>query len=172
LAERLAREGVDALAPVVERSTPRLFRAAMRLLGRRAEAEDAVQEAFVRALRALQAGRYEERLRLEAWLVTIVTRVAIDMRRRERRRPTTEAEEAAVHDGGAGGERLARALELARWLDALPPEQREAVVLKYFEGFTSAEVGVALGVSEGAIEQRLLRARATLRRRLDDDGSR
>ncbi len=171
LAERIEREGPTALTPVVEATTPRLYRAAFRLLGRRAEAEDAVQEAFLRALRALSTGRYEERLRMEAWLVTIVTRVAIDQRRSEKVRAAEDLRD-EIEEGTSEGEQLARALELGRWLDALPVDQREAVVLKYLEGLTSAEVALALGVSEGAIEQRLLRARATLKRRLVDDDTR
>jgi RNA polymerase sigma-70 factor (ECF subfamily) len=51
----------------------------------------------------------------------------------------------------------------------LSPDQRAAVVLKELEGLTSAEVGLALGVSEGAIEQRLLRARAVLKRRMGNE---
>jgi len=55
--------------------------------------------------------------------------------------------------------------ELADWLEALPSEQHAAIVLKCVEGLSSAEVATTLGCSEGAVEQRLVRARAALRRR-------
>ena len=143
----------------------------MRLLANRAEAEDAVQEAYLRAYDALQSGRYEDRARMEAWLVTILTRVAMDALRsrkvRESSLPSVDVAELAWP--GATEEQIVAILEIDRWLGALPPDQRAAVVLKEFEGLTSAEVGLALGVSEGAIEQRLLRARATMKRRMTDE---
>jgi RNA polymerase sigma-70 factor (ECF subfamily) len=64
--------------------------------------------------------------------------------------------------------RLALA-QLGRWLDALPASQRAALVLKELEGWTSAETAEILGISEGSVEQRLVRARATLRERIGRD---
>src|SRR5262249_45016238 len=142
-----------------------------RVLGRRAEAEDAVQEACLRALDALTAGRYDARLRMEAWLVTIVIRVALDMVRTQRVRARTLAptDPAEVSWPGATEERHRARIGLERGPARLAFEQGGAVVLKYLEGFTSAEVGIALGVSGGAIEQRIPRARAILKERLRDD---
>jgi len=164
--------GQGELAATVKTSSARLFRVAMRLLANRAEAEDAVQDGCLRAYDAIQAGRYDDRGRMETWLVTIITRVAMDMLRRRAARAPVHApvDPADVAWPGATEEQIVAILELDRWLDALPPDQRAAVVLKELEGFTSAEVGQALGVSEGAIEQRLLRARATMKRRMSDEG--
>lgn len=154
-------------------STPRLFRIAMRLLGGRAEAEDAVQEGSMRAYDAIVAGRYDDRLAMESWLVAIVTRVGIDMLRRRKVRAETESgvDPASVRWDTATDAQVGAAIELSRWLAELPVDQRAAVVLKYLEGMTSKEAALVLGVSEGAIEQRLLRARARLtgRERDDDD---
>ena len=58
--------------------------------------------------------------------------------------------------------------ELDRWLGELPAEQRTVLVLRFVEGLTSAEVAEILGCSEGAVEQRLVRARASLRQRGND----
>lgn len=164
--------GLDELAATVKTSSSRLFRAAMRLLANRAEAEDAVQEGCLRAHDAIQAGRYDDRGRMETWLVTIITRVAMDMlRSRKARAPVLSSDDPSeVAWPGATEEQIVAIIELDRWLGALPPDQRAAVVLKELEGLTSAEVGLALGVSEGAIEQRLLRARATMKRRMKDEG--
>lgn len=151
-------------------STPRLFRVALRMLGRKAEAEDAVQEGSLRAFDALAAGRYDERLAMESWLVAIVTRVAIDMLRRRKVRAEDDAiDPASVRWDTATDEQVAAAMEIERWLGSLPHDQRAAVVLKYFEGMTSREAAVVLGVSEGAIEQRLIRARSKLSGKDRDD---
>lgn len=172
LLRRIEADGIAAFEPVVRAVSPRLYRVAARMLGDTPDAEDAVQEAFIRAYDALRSGRYDERMKMEAWLVTIVTRVAIDALRSRKGRP--EADEAAVSSapGRAGGDDAAVAMiELARWVDGLPPDQRAAVVLRFMEGMTSAEVAAALGISEGAVEQRILRARATLRKRMEPDES-
>lgn len=156
-----------SFAPIVRSTSARLYRVAARILGSAADAQDAVQDAYVRAYDALQQDRYDERLRMEAWLVTILTRVCIDMlRTRKVRADEGLRQTSALPQIPDAEENQALALmELSRWLEALPPDQRAAIVLRFMEGMTSAEVGVALGVSEGAVEQRILRARATLRKR-------
>jgi RNA polymerase sigma-70 factor, ECF subfamily len=55
--------------------------------------------------------------------------------------------------------------ELDQWLEMLPPEQRAALVLQSMEGLNNTEIARVMGVSEGAVEQRLVRARATLRQK-------
>ena len=161
----------NGFAALVRDATPRLFRLAFRVLGNRAEAEDAVQEAYVRAYDALASGGYAEQTRMEAWLYTIVGRVSVDMLRKRKVRAYLGEGDDPTHAGWAGVtvEQLTASLELESWLAALPAEQRAAVVLKYVEGMTSKEVGEALGVSEGAVEQRLVRARAKLKGRSDEE---
>ena len=66
---------------------------------------------------------------------------------------------------GATPEAHLALVELGEWLEVLPAEQRAVVVLKSVEGFSSKETAEILGCSEGAVEQRLVRARATLRAR-------
>ena len=68
-------------------------------------------------------------------------------------------------DGEAGAEAHMALAELNELLGALPPDQRAAVVLQSVEGHAVSEIAVILGCSEGAVEQRLVRARATLRER-------
>lgn len=163
LAEHLVKEGPAGFEPTVRATEVRLFRVALRILTDEAEAEDAVQEAYLRAYDALLEGRFGVGDRLEAWLVTIVTRVAIDTLRRRRVRQVTP--EVVRPSSALSEDQLAAVIELGRWLEGLPPDQRAAVVLRFMEGLTSREVAEALGVSEGAIEQRILRARAALHRK-------
>jgi RNA polymerase sigma-70 factor, ECF subfamily len=168
IAERIAAQGVSGFGPVVRATEARLYRIALRILADPADAEDAVQESYTRAYDALSRGRYDERLRVEAWLVTIVTRVSIDAQRSRKRQPQGSDDEPRSQRT-LTEDQLAAVVELGRWLSALAPDQRAAVVLKHMEGMTSAEVGAILGISEGAVEQRLLRAKAALKRREADE---
>ncbi len=168
IAERIAAQGVAGFGPVVRATEARLYRVALRILGDATDAEDAVQESYTRAYDALSRGRYDEQLRVEAWLVTIVTRVAIDALRSRKRQPPGSDDE-PCSQRALSEDQLAAVVELGRWLSELGPEQRAAVVLKHMEGMTCAEVAVVLGISEGAVEQRLLRAKAALKRREADE---
>ncbi len=145
-----------------------------RMMGELAEAEDVLQEAYLKAYRALLDGTFDERSKLSTWLYQVAARTAIDaLRRRVARRASDnvdieEAEVATVENAEA--EVALR--ELSTWLDDLPPEQRAALVLKTIEGLSTREVAEVLDCSEGAVEQRLVRARTTLRRRRGDDEGR
>jgi RNA polymerase sigma-70 factor (ECF subfamily) len=68
-------------------------------------------------------------------------------------------------DGAAFAEARLALSELDDWLGDLPPEQRAALVLQSLEGLNNTEIAQLMGVSEGAVEQRLVRARAALRQR-------
>lgn len=143
-----------------------LVRYAARLLGNAADAEDVVQESYVKAHRALSGGRFDGRASLKTWLYRIVTRTAIDHKRSQKRgerlAPSDMVLEAGF-DGGAQAESHVALRELEEWLNTLPAEQRSALVLQSLEGFTNREIAGILECSEGAVEQRLVRARAALR---------
>lgn len=163
-----------AFNQIVEETTPRLFRLTARIVGDLSEAEDVLQEAYVRAFDALTAGRFDGRSGAYTWLYRIVTNASLDaMRARKRRRARIDSEASNdVEEAVATNERLqARAAlrELEELLEGLPPDQRTAIVLKEVEGLSSAEVADAMGSSVGAVEQRLVRARATLRARCGRD---
>ncbi|WP_437928336.1 RNA polymerase sigma factor [Sorangium sp. So ce291] len=161
-----------AFRAVVGATSRGLFRAAVRLLGNEAEAQELVQEAYLRAFEALREGAWQPSARAHGWLLRIVTHGAIDLLRRRKTRPQPVAEvlSSAAADDGGDAERRLRLRELSGWLDELSPDQRAAVVLRYLEGMTNEEVARLLGISEGAVEQRLLRAKAALRKRVNDDG--
>jgi RNA polymerase sigma-70 factor (ECF subfamily) len=136
------------------------------MLGNVSDAEDLVQEAFVKAHAAMLAGQYDGRASVSTWIHRIVCNLAIDQLRAGRRRGrfVEVADELAADDTQSADSRMAL-LELTEWLGELPAEQRAALVLSTLEGHSNAEIALMLECSEGAVEQRLVRARAALRER-------
>ncbi len=156
----------SAFQKVVDATSTRLVRLSARMLGNRMDAEDVVQEAYVKAYRSLIGGQFDGRSRVETWLYRIVVNASIDARRaRGRRVPTSDVLDEPPWDGGVFAEARLALSELADWLSELPEEQRTALILKAVEGLGSAEIAEILECSEGAVEQLLVRARTTLRQR-------
>jgi len=161
-AQRVQRGDASAFRIVVEATAARLVRLSARIMGSVAEAEDVVQESYVKAYRALQEGQFDARARVETWLHRIVVNASLDARRKRARSRETAVDADVAVDGPAEATLALR--ELAEWLDELPDDQRAALLLKA-DGMASSEIGEVLGCSEGAVEQRLVRARAALRQR-------
>ena len=160
---------VAAFRLLVNATMPRLFRLAARLTGDVDEAEDVLQDAYVRAYQALSKRRFDSRSGVETWLYRIVVNTALDaLRARRRIRSRPENPPLRSLDSAQVEARIALR-ELADWVRALSPEQRTAILLKELEGLTAAEVAAAMGRSQGAVEQYLVRARAILRARRDDE---
>ena len=164
LVQRVLEGDVEAFAVLVERHHERCLRMAVRLLGNSEDAEETVQDAFVRAYRAL--GRYEEREQFGPWLTRIlVNRCRTAMSRRVRHGKTFVNDElaiaaAATRDGADGG--MWRA-EVERALLALPPDQREAFVLKHVEELEYEAMAEITGAGVSALKMRVKRARERLR---------
>ncbi|MGO9709395.1 MAG: RNA polymerase sigma factor [Polyangiaceae bacterium] len=156
----------SAFPGIVTTTQERLVRLSARLLGSVAEAEDAVQEAYLKAYRSLIAGGFDGRSKVTTWLHRIVLNTTLDAKRARKNLPPAESD--ARHesglDGVAFGEARVALRELAEWLGALPEEQQLVLVLKSVEELSSAEIAEILRCSEGAVEQRLVRARAALRK--------
>jgi RNA polymerase sigma-70 factor (ECF subfamily) len=169
--ERFLKGDAAAFQELVSATSTRLVRLSARMLGNLADAEDVVQEAYVKAYRSLLDGQFDRRAKVETWLFRIVVNAAIDARRkRVRRGPTVEVDEdtaVPTQEGPSAAESRLALTELADWLGELPPEQQAALILKAVEGRESTEIAAILGCSEGAVEQRLVRARAALRQRSD-----
>lgn len=156
-----------AFGVIVERTSSRLVRMSARMLGNVADAEDVVQEAYVKAYRALTSAQFDRRSRIETWLTRIVVNATLDAKRSKARSRLTAASDVLEELGGYDGvetqdARLALR-ELSQWVEELPEEQQTVVWLKTIEGMEAAEIAEVLGCSEGAIEQRLVRARQHLR---------
>lgn len=170
LAARVAGGDAEAFGLLVRGLAGPALALATRVLGDRALAEDAVQEALARLWR--EAGRYDPaRGAFGAWWRRVLLNCALDGRRRLRPAAPLEAA-AAVADPGPGPEATAASSALGRRLQAamaaLPPRQRAALALFHGEGHSMAEIAAALETTEKAVEGLLGRARADLRLRLAD----
>ena len=154
-----AQDGdVDAFEALVRRHQAAVFRVALRMLGSRADAQDATQETFVRAWRALPAFRRQSAV--STWLYRIVTRRCLDLI--TSRRLTAGLDEldfASDSDPVQATEERERLRAVTRAIAALPGEQRAALVLREFEGLAYQEVADVLGTSLAAVKGRIHRAR-------------
>ncbi len=155
-----------AFRDIVEATKHRLYRLALRMTGNAEDARDVLQDSYVRAHGALVGGRWKGESTVDTWLYRIVVNTALNHRRGWLRRARPVEIDPVT---SPSPETSADAARLMREVFDLPSEQRAVVVLKELEGHTSAEIGRLLECSEGAVEQRLLRARATLRKRLGDE---
>ena len=172
LIERSQRGDLDAFNALVVAYQGRVYSVCLRMLGSPQPAEDATQETFIAAYRAVSRFR---RGSLRAWLFKIAANVCYDEIRRLRSRPQVPL------DAPAGDERPAaeppspdepleeRAVrqELARGLEqalaSLPADQRLAIVLRDVQGLAYEEVAEATGASLGTVKSRISRGRAALR---------
>lgn len=164
LVRRVLAGEADAYAGLVERYRDRLGRYAVRMLGNMADAEDALQETFVRGYRSLAGCTDPDRV--GAWLFGIlVNRCRTIGAQRGRRQRVVFSDEIAVAGASvdSGEERNAWRDAIARALEQLPPDQREAFVLKHVEELSYDEMSELTGARVPALKMRVLRARETLR---------
>ena len=159
LVRRAASGHREAFEELVRRHRGRVYALALRICRNPDDAEDALQETFIAAYRALP--RFDRRARVSTWLYRIAANKCYDVL--ARRKPTTDAdalpEAADPHDPFARSERRE---QLTRALDGLPEQFREAALLCDVCGLTPAEAGEAIGVPEGTMKSRSFRARALL----------
>lgn len=165
LTARLAADLDGSFETLVAGHADRLFSIALRILGNRPDAEEAAQDALVRAYRALtayDAPRVRE-LRLRPWLATIVVNVCRNRTRVKRVRTTELAfEPAAEPTIDPVARRDVRDL-WASLLAGLPPSHRTAIVLRHVDGLSYAEMSEALGRPEGTLKAQVHRGLAALR---------
>jgi RNA polymerase sigma-70 factor (ECF subfamily) len=158
-----------AFRVLVDRHYDRCARYARHMLGNREDAEEAVQDAFVRAYRSLR--RYEDRQRFAGWLMRIVVNrcrtTGAQRQRRERTfvRGSTAVDEVAEEHPA---ERTAWREEIERALSRLDPEQREAFLLKHVEELSYEEMAEITGAGISALKMRVKRACDRLRQLLEE----
>ena len=170
----VGRRDGGAFARLLERHYGWALGFADRMLGTREEAEDLVQTAFLRVWQ--DAARWQPTARFSTWLYRVLYNLCMD---RFRARGAADSEplddaivETRADDGPGSEERLAgrqRSERVRSAMAGLPPRQRAALVLCYYDERSQAEAAALLGVSEGALESLLSRARATLRKWLRDE---
>jgi RNA polymerase sigma-70 factor, ECF subfamily len=155
---RVERMRVDEIAirEFLHTTYPRLVAAVALACGSRPGAEDAVQEALLRAWERSEKG--QEIDSLEAWVTTValnLSRSGLRRLRSERRARTRLASPRSLEPD-------VERLDVERALSTLPRRQREVVVLRYYLQLDTREVASALGIGEGTVKSTLFRARATL----------
>jgi RNA polymerase sigma-70 factor, ECF subfamily len=178
LVERLRQQDPAALELLIERCGRRAFALAFRVTGSAAEAEDAVQDAFL----AIWERGPQLRLsgRLESLVLTIVHRRAVDRVRRRRTSAVLyerEADAQADEDAAAAIDRLLDAVaapqlraDLRAALAALPPEQRTVLELAFLSGLTQTAIATRLAVPLGTVKSRLRLGMKRMRAHLEARG--
>jgi RNA polymerase sigma-70 factor (ECF subfamily) len=168
--ELVARVGAGDRAAarlLVARHVDKLLALARRMLGDGAEAEDAVQDTFLKLW--IHAARWQPGgAKFETWLFRVAINACYDRLRKRGHVSLDEAPEAA--DPGPSPERALQNIELSKSLqkalDALPPRQRAAILLCHYEGRGNVDAAEILGISVEAMESLLSRGRRALRARL------
>ena len=168
LADRIRGGQAEALGELYDRFASTALATALRVLGDREEAEDVVHDAFVAVWRKID--RFDaERGSLRAWLMTVVRNRAIDrVRSRRPRMDLDDADERSLLRTGPNPTweaalRRAAAVDVRTAMAELPEEQRRALELAYFEGYTYREVADVTGVPPGTANGRLRLGLAKLR---------
>ena len=159
----------DAFAELVRRHQGRLCAVAVRTLGDREEAADALQDALVSAYRG--ASSYRGHAAVTTWLHRVVVNACLDRVRRAKARPSVPMPERDLAQHGDDHARTEARLDVAAALARLPEHQRVAIVLVDLHDMPLGEVAELLGVAEGTVKSRCSRGRAALAAMLRPDAS-
>jgi RNA polymerase sigma-70 factor, ECF subfamily len=172
-----------AFDALVEVYSPRLYGYFYRLTGRREDAEDLLQEVFVRVVRMI--GRYEHDNRFDAWVFRIATNLVRDRVRRRKRSPRYEVPGGAAGEDSGGldelpdddsgcaesaFERAEQVDRLQRALARLPETEREVILLRHFSQMSFKEVAESMGTPLGTALARAHRGLARLRQLMERSG--
>ncbi len=168
----VSRSDDDALAELYGRYGRIAYGLALRILRDRALAEDAVQDAFLGVWRSARSF-LGERAKPSTWILTLVHRRAVDLVRREERRRGEPLDVVADPAGASTDEEASlrqRRHAVQAALRQLPDDQREALELAYYGGFTQSELAERLGQPLGTIKSRMFTGLRRLRDLLADAG--
>jgi RNA polymerase sigma-70 factor (ECF subfamily) len=164
----------EALARLYDRHAPLLLSLAQRIVGR--DAEDLVHDLFVEVWR--QAGDYDpHRGSVATWLRLKTRSRALDRLRATQRARAAALDDASPESAADGAGAIGPSMELAadrhaleRALGELPAEQRDVLLLGYFEGLSAAEIALRIGIPAGTVKSRAAAALAKLRLQLRGSG--
>ena len=169
LAIARAKQGdSDGFRSLVERHSRSVFRLAYRMTGNESDAEDIVQETFLRAYK--QLNRYESRSSFSTWLYRIASNCSVDLlRSRKVRQPVEVPETLATNDPEPDRMVFSSQVQqkVAEAMNELSGQERTAFVLRHFEGLSIEEISTALGVGGNAAKHAIFRAVQKLRRTLE-----
>ena len=171
LLRRLARGETTALAELIRRHQNRLYQVAYRLLKDPLEAEDALQEVFLKVYE--NAHRFEPKASVSAWLHRITANHCLNLLRARHPQESLDQEDSiTLADSGATPLQALEEQDLGRrleeLLEALPENQRRALILKRFAGLSYQEIAAEMGLSPQAVDGLLKRARQFLKKALQD----
>ncbi|HBY63156.1 MAG TPA: RNA polymerase subunit sigma-24 [Solibacterales bacterium] len=159
----------DAFRLLVDRYGRAVFRLAFRITGNESDAEDVVQEAFLRAYKQLH--RYESRSSFGTWIYRIASNYALDLLRSRKRRDEETLPPGEQPASDPSAERLVFAGQVQARYEAvmaeLTAQERMAFVLRHLEGQSIEEIGSALGIGASATKNSIFRAVQKLRRGLE-----
>jgi RNA polymerase sigma-70 factor (ECF subfamily) len=159
---------LEAFEELVRRHQRAAWSLAFRFVGNAGDAEDVVQQAFLRIFEA--ASRYRPDAAFRTYLYRVVVNLCKDFRSKKREVLMTELPD--LSDGAANPEQRLedreRAARVHRALDALPTGQHFAILLRHFEGLSYEEIAQVMKTSPKAVDSLLQRARSTLRAALQD----
>ena len=144
----------------IEAMAPTMFRVAFAILRNRADCEDAAQNAVLKAYTRLDT--LKERRYFRTWMIRILKNECMNYARSNRPAASLDACESVGYDMEVPD------LDLNRAFDTLNPDERLAITLYYYEGYTTREIAKICEVSDGTVRSRLSRARETLRQRLSE----
>lgn len=165
---RVAGQDETAFSVLVERYGGRLLAVARRLLGSRADAEDAVQRALLQCYTARGASSYQPQWAVSTWLYRILTNVCVDELRRRATRTAYDAGQRPLDSARPREPR--RDLDLHRALARVPREARVLLALRYAEGLSYRELARIRGISVNTVKSQLARGKALLREELGKRG--
>lgn len=164
---RLARDGDgEAFEALFHAYYPMTLALAFNLIGRHHDAEEIVQETFIKAAKALP--RFRGNCSLKTWLYRITMNTATDFRRRQRENVELKDDMVAM-PAEPVGHPLSERLRVA--LESLSYRQRQAIVLTYFEGMNHAEAAAVLECAETTVSWRIFAAKRKLRKTLSHEGN-
>jgi RNA polymerase sigma-70 factor (ECF subfamily) len=178
----LRRGETDCLGILVSRWEQPLYRFVYRLLERHEDAKDVCQETFLRILR--KADHFKSGARFSTWMYQIALNLCRDQLRRQRRwslivRPARDDRDEASAEDPASADDPTAALDadrrkraVTRALDDLPPEQREVLILKEYEGMKFREIAAILSCPESTVKSRMYYGLSSLRSALERQGVR
>ena len=174
LAASLPSGDERAFRILIDRHLAKVYAYCARVTGNGADAEDLSQEVFLRLWR--NASRWDgERLPFEAWLMVLARNRCIDYLRQKQRRPRVDVIDESLPDENADPGQDAHNREVARRVQdalmTLPFNQRSAIVLRYYQGYSNEETAAILNVTIYALESLLKRGKANLRRALGGFGT-